>query len=311
MNKKKHYKLVIIGSGPAGLTAGIYASRARLNPLIIEGQKPGGQLTGTTYVENWPGEKMILGPELMTNMQEHAKNAGCEFLAENVVKTDLSGRPFKIWTHRETEITADAIIIATGAIPRKLNCPGADTYWGKGITTCAVCDAAFYPDKRVVIVGGGDTAMEFVTSLSKFTDKITVIQLLDKLTASPAMQERAFKDNDVNVIYNSTITRIDGDETHITKISVKNEKTGKTEEMPVDGIFLAIGLTPNTEFVKGQLDLDSYGYIQTIDHSTRTSVKGIFAAGDVMDPRYRQAIVSAGAGCMAALDAERFLESVD
>lgn len=305
----QHHKLVIIGSGPAGLTAGIYAARAKLQPLIIEGNKPGGQLMGTTFVENWPGEKSIFGPELMIKMQDHARHMGCIFLSEQVVQTDLSNRPFTIVTHRNKIITTDALIVASGAAPKRLNCSGEQEYWGKGITTCAVCDAALYQDKRVIIIGGGDTSMEFALSLLKFTKHITLIQVLDKLTASAAMQERAFKEHSIDVIYQSTISAIHGDGKWITGVTVVDQKNNKSYELPTDGIFLAIGLKPNTSFVEQQLELDKLGYIRTTKYS-QTSVPGVFAAGDVMDNRYRQAITSAGSGCMAALDAERYLATI-
>lgn len=299
-------KLIIIGSGPAGLTAAIYSARANLQPLIIEGIEPGGQLMGTSMVENWPGEKQIMGPKLMMNMREHAKACNTEFLAESVTKVDFSKKPFTIWTDRKKELTAHAVILATGASPNRLGVPGEKEYWGKGVSTCAVCDAFFYKDKKVVVIGGGDTAMEDASFLRKFTKQITIIQILDKLTASFAMQQRVLNDPDIKIIYNSTVTQFHGDKEHVNKITIKNQKTGKTEDMTIDGAFLAIGLTPNTKVFKGHIDLDKYGYITVKDH-TKTSVEGVFAAGDVADYRYRQAITSAGAGCMASIDAERWL----
>jgi thioredoxin reductase (NADPH) len=299
-------KLIIIGSGPAGLTAAIYAARADLQPLVIDGNQPGGQLTGTSLVENWPGNKSIMGPKLMIEMREHAKSFNTEFLAESIAKVDFSKKPFTLWTDRNKELQAQTVIIATGARPNRLGVPGEDTYWGKGVTTCAVCDAPFYKDKKVVVIGGGDTAMEEASFLKKYTKNITIIQILDKLTASYAMQQRVINDPDIKIIYNSTVTQFHGNDQKVTKIMVKNKQTGKQEEMEIDGVFVAIGLTPNTEIFKGQVDLDKYGYIQVTDH-TKTSVDGIFVAGDAQDYRYRQAITSAGAGCMAALDAERYL----
>lgn len=300
------HKLIIIGSGPAGLTAGIYAGRAQLNPLILEGKSPGGQLMGTTYVENWPGEKRILGPELMKNMKEHAIEYGCNFLAHEVVKVDFSKRPFTLWTHRGRELKAESVIIATGAQPKKLGIPGEEQYWGKGITTCAVCDGAFYKDKSVVIVGGGDTAMEDASFMTKFTNKITIIQILDHLSASAPMKKRVIENPNINIIYNSTVTEIKGDGNHVQEITITDQKTGKQQNLKTDAVFIAIGLQPATDIFKGQLELGKWGYLQVKDH-TKTSVEGVFAAGDVVDYRYRQAITSAGAGCMAALDAEKFL----
>jgi thioredoxin reductase (NADPH) len=214
------YKTVIIGSGPAGLTAGIYSSRAHLEPLIIEGKKPGGQLMSTSYIENWPGEKKILAPELMMKMRDHAKHLGCAFLSQEIVKVDFTKRPFTLWTGTNKEIKAHSIIIATGATPKRLNIPGEATYWGKGVTTCAVCDGALYKDQSVVIVGGGDTAMEDASFMTNFTDKITVVHILDKLTASQAMQERVLNNPKINILYSSTITEIQGNNDHVTQILV-------------------------------------------------------------------------------------------
>ena len=306
MAQTKHNPLIIIGSGPAGLTAGIYAARARLNPLVIQGKKPGGQLMGTSYVNNWPGNINILGPDLMMNIQNHAVQAGCELLPESVIKTDLSKKPFTVWTHRGKELTADALIIATGSVHKSLNCPGEAEYWGKGVTTCAVCDAALYPDKHVVIVGGGDTAMEYISALSKYTSKITIVHILDHLTASISLQQKLRDFPHVNVIYSSTVTEIHGTDGHVSSVTIMNQRTQEKKQLLTDGVFLAIGLNPNTAFVKDQLELDSCGYVKITTHM-QTSKNGVFAAGDVADPRYRQAITAAGTGCMAALEAERYL----
>lgn len=302
-------KLIIIGSGPAGLTAAIYSARANLNPLIIEGSNPGGQLMSTSFVENWPGEKKIMGPKLMMNMKEHAESLGTQFLSESVVKVDFSKKPFTLWTDRDSELKAESIIIATGATPKRLGVPGEDTYWGKGITTCAVCDGAFFKDKNVVVIGGGDTAMEDASFLKKFTKQITVIQLLDTLTASPAMQERVLNDPDITILYHSTVTEFKGDGTRLTQITITNQETQQQTTMAVDGAFLAIGMKPNTKPFQGQLEMDKWGYV-TVQNHTKTSVEGIFAAGDVEDFRYRQAISAAGAGCMAALDAQAYLGQI-
>lgn len=300
-------KLIIIGAGPAGLTAAIYAARANLKPLVIEGPAPGGQLMGTSAVENWPGEKSIMGPQLMMNMRDQAKALGVEFLSESVSAVDFKKRPFTIKTDRNKEVTAQAIIIATGATPKRLGIPGEDTYWGKGVTTCAVCDGAFYPNKQVVVIGGGDTAMEDASFLRKFTDKITIIQIGDKLTASHAMQQRVLNDKAIKIVYNTAVTKFDGDGQHVTSITMTDQKTNKAQTMPIDGAFIAIGLQPNTKSFEGQVAMDKWGYI-TLTKGTETSVPGIFAAGDVHDFRYRQAITSAGWGCMASLDAERYLK---
>lgn len=306
MNDTKIHDLVIIGSGPAGLTAGIYSSRANIKALIVEGKNPGGQLMGTSHIENWPGNISILGPTLMMNIRDHAKHFGSSFLTEEIVKVDFSQRPFTLWTHRNKELKAHAIIIATGAIPNRLHCTGESEYWGKGVTTCAVCDGAFYPDKRVLIIGGGDTAMEDASFMTKFTDKITIVHILDKLTASAAMQERVLNNPKINIIYNSTVTEFKGDGSRVNQAVITNKLTNETQLMDIDGAFLAIGLRPSTEIFKGQLELNEWGYIK-VTNNTNTSVPGIFAAGDVEDYRYRQAITSAGSGCMAALDAEKYL----
>lgn len=297
-------KLIILGSGPAALTAAIYAARAQLNPLIIEGPKPGGQLMGTTYVENWPGNERILGPQLIQNMRDHAKAIGTRFLQDEVIKIDITA-PFTLTTNKH-HLNADALIIATGATPKRLHCQGEDLYWGKGVTTCAVCDGAFYKDKKVIIIGGGDSAMENASFMTNFTKDITIIHILDTLTASKAMQERIIRNPSIKILYSSTVSEISGDGEHVTTVRVKNNITHTEEELSTNAVFVAIGLIPNTSIFKGLLELTPYGYVKQISH-TETSVPGIFAAGDVIDSRYRQAITSAGSGCMAALDAERYL----
>ncbi len=301
------HNLIILGSGPAGLTAAIYSARGNLKPLVIDGTLPGGQLLGTTYVENWPGEKSILGPTLMQNMRDHAKHFGTEFLSETVVKVDFTKKPFTLWTDQNKQLQAHAIIVATGAVPNKLGCPGEKEYWGKGVTTCAVCDGAFYADKNVLVVGGGDTAMEDASFLKRFTNRVTIIQIGDKLTASYAMQQRVINDPDITIIYNSTVTEIHGKNDHVTGITVTDQKTHKTIALDIDGIFVAIGLKPSTDIFKNQLAMNEYGYLH-IENDTKSSVEGVFIAGDVADYRYRQAITAAGAGCMAALDVERYLK---
>lgn len=304
-----HSKVIIIGSGPAGLTAGIYSSRANLNPIIIEGRTPGGQLISTTYVENWPGIPSILGPQLMASMHDHAKQFGCTFVAEEVVSVDFTKRPFTLTTHRDSTFNADSVIIATGATPQKLGITGEQEYWGRGVTTCAVCDGAFYPDKHVIVVGGGDTAMEHAAFLTKFTDKITIVHILDKLTASYAMQQNIINNPKINIIYNSTLSAIHGSGSSITEAVITNQKTKKEHAIPASGIFIAIGLKPNSKPFQGALALTDYGFIK-VTKQTHTSVEGVFAAGDVVDERYRQAITSAGTGCMAALDAEHYLSTL-
>ncbi len=309
MDLKLTQKLVIIGSGPAALTAAIYASRANLEPLIVRGNEPGGQLMGTTHVENWPGEISILGPTLINKIETHAKHLGTEFLNREIVKVDFKNKPFALTTNKNETIEANAVIIATGANPKKLNCKGEDTYWGKGVTTCAVCDGAFYKDQPVVIVGGGDSAVENATFMTKFTDKVTLVHILDKLTASHAMQSKILNDKRINIIYNSTVDEILGNNNHVEEVVIKNQKTGQKDIIKTSAVFIAIGLTPNTEIFKDQIELNNYGYIVLKEH-TKTSVDGIFAAGDVADSRYRQAITSAGSGCAASLDAEHYLGSL-
>ncbi len=309
MKQNTHHQLIIIGSGPAGLTAAIYASRANLNPLVIQGKNPGGQLMGTTLVENWPGQKSIMGPQLMMDMQAQAAQLGTKFLEEILVTCDFKQRPFLLTTDKNTQLTADAIIIATGASPKRLGCPGESEYWGKGVSTCAVCDGAFYNDKPVVIVGGGDTAMEEAAFMLNFTKKITIIHILDKLTASAAMQEKVIHNLNISIIYNTTVTQIQGDGTHVTGVTIANKQTQETQSLATQAVFVAIGLNPNVAPFKGNVALSPNGFIQ-VENNTQTTVPGIFAAGDVSDYRYRQAITSAGAGCMAALDAERYLKSL-
>lgn len=306
---ENHYKLIIIGSGPAGLTAALYAARAHLNPLVIEGKKPGGQLMSTSYVENWPGDMRVLGPELMKRMKDHALHFGAKFLDQQVTAVDFSTRPFSITTHRKATVTASSVIIATGAEPKRLGCPGEDTYWAKGVSTCAVCDGAFFKDKKVIVVGGGDSAMESAAFLTNFTNNITIIHILDKLTASATMQERVLAHPAIKIIYNSTVTQIHGDTAKVTGITMQNQQTKQTQEMQTDAVFIAVGLTPNTQLFKGQLELQQNGYLKLYDH-TKTSVKGIFSAGDVADYRYRQAVTAAGSGCMASLDAEKYIASL-
>jgi thioredoxin reductase (NADPH) len=308
--ENKIHKLIIIGSGPAGLTAAIYAARANLEPIIIDGDEPGGQLVKTTYVENWPGEKSILGPKLMTNMRDHAKHFGTQFIAGSVTKVDFSKTPFTLTVNDTTTLQGHAVIIATGATPKRLGVPGEDDYWGKGVTTCAICDGAFYRDKKVVIVGGGDTAMEDASFLKKYTNHITIVHILDKFTASHAMQQRIINDPDINVIYNSTVTEIHGDGQHVTAVTISNQKDGRTNKLDVDGVFVAVGLNPNSAPFKDCISCNKGGFIELHDQ-TRTNIEGVFVAGDVHDYRYRQAVTAAGAGCMAALDAERYLSSME
>lgn len=306
-------KVVIIGSGPAGYTAALYASRASLNPLVIEGHEPGGQLTTTTDVENFPGfPDGVMGPELMSKMKTQAGRFGTEYMSTYVNDVDLSQRPFKITCENGNELTAETIIISTGASAKYLGLPNEMELIGKGVSACATCDGFFYRDKVIHVVGGGDTAMEEATFLTKFASKVYVLHRRDTLRASKAMQERAFKNEKIEFIWNTEVEEILFDDSGVTGLKVKNTQTGEVTERATDGFFLAIGHQPNTGFLKGQLNLDDSGYIvPTNAPHPDTNVPGVFACGDVQDHYYRQAISAAGSGCMAAIRAERYLEDLN
>lgn len=308
MNIYNTEKIVILGSGPAALTAAIYLARSNLNPLVIEGKNPGGQLMGTSYIENWPGTISILGSSLILNMKKHALHFGTRFLSEEVTHVNLKTKPFIIQTHKNSVIKCQALIIATGATPKKLNCPGEDKYWSKGVTTCAVCDGTLYKNKKVIIVGGGDTAMENASFMTNFTNDITIVHILPKLTASYPMQQKILKNPNIHIIYESTISEILGNESIVTGAIITNQNTGEKTNLKADAIFISIGLEPNTKIFKDQLELTPFGYI-VLKENTQTSIEGVFAAGDVSDSRYRQAITSAGFGCAAALDSEKYLKN--
>lgn len=309
-------KLVIIGSGPAGYTAGIYAGRAGLNPLLFAGEKSGGQLIYTTMVENWPGAKDgVMGPELMQDLREQAKKFGAKIIDKKVTKVDFSKRPFKVWSGYTSEVArsdssdgeylAEAVIIATGAESIKLNIPGEERLLGRGVATCAVCDAPFYKDKKAVVVGGGDAAIEDALALTKFAKEVMLVVRRDELRASKIMQGRVENNPKIKILWKSQVTEIMG-ENKVEAIKINNGEMVKT-----DGVFLAIGHQPASEIFKGQLDLDERGYLKTNlvkDYPTMTSMTGVFGAGDVVDFRYRQAVTAAGMGCQAAIDAEKWLE---
>jgi thioredoxin reductase (NADPH) len=300
-------KLVIIGSGPAGYTAAIYAARAELSPLLIEGRQPGGQLMLTTEVENWPGEPTgIMGPDLMKHLKEQAVRFGTRFVPDNVDSVDFSSRPFTLKTS-DKEIKAEAVIIATGASAKWLGVPGEQEHQGRGVSACATCDGFFFKDKGVAIVGGGDSAMEEATFLTKFASKVTVLVRKDSLKASKIMQERAQKNPKIEFLWNTEVKEVLGDGTRMTGLKLFNNQTSEESEAAFDGLFVAIGHKPNTDVFKGHIDLDEVGYAVRRPDTSRTSVDGIFVAGDVADHVYRQAITAAGSGCMAALDAERWL----
>ncbi len=300
--------IVIIGSGPAGLTAAVYAARANLAPLLIEGWQAGGQLTTTTDVENYPGfAKGIMGPELMKEMRAQAERFGTEFLTGEVTAVALAQRPFTLTIDGEQTIHAKTLIIATGASAIQIGVKNEARLTGHGVSTCATCDGFFFKGKELVVVGGGDSAMEEAIFLTKFATKVSIIHRRDKLRASKIMQDRAMKNDKITFVWNSVVEDILGSET-VTGVRLKNLVTGKTTELACAGVFVAIGHRPNTHLFHGQLDMDPKGYIRTTQ-GTATNVPGVFAAGDVQDSIYRQAVTAAGSGCMAAIDAERFLES--
>ena len=302
-------KIIILGSGPAGLTAGIYSARSKLKPLILEGNVPGGQLTTTTDVENWPGDKSVNGPQLMMRMKEHAKHYGSEFMGDQVVKADLSKKPYTLYTEAKKTLQTQSIIIATGASHKKLGCPGEKEYLGKGVTTCATCDGPFYQDKEVIVVGGGNTAVTEASFLTRFVKKVTVVQIMDHITANDPIKDEVIDNPKVEIILSSTVKEIKGDGEKVTEVVIENQDTKETKSINASGVFVAIGFKPNTDMFKNQLEMDKFGYLKLTD-STRTSKEGIFAAGDVSDYRYMQAITSAGFGCMAALDCEGYLREL-
>lgn len=302
--------LIIIGSGPAGYTAAIYAARANLAPLLFEGTEPGGQLTTTSDVENYPGfPKGIMGPEMMTLFREQARRFGTKIFSTEATRADFSKRPFKVWCGDEV-YEAQSIIISTGASAKRLGLPNEKKLYGKGVSACATCDGFFFKDKTVVVVGGGDTAMEESTFLTKFAKKVYLVHRRDEFRASKIMLERARKNPKIEFIVNTLVEDVLGaDVGRVTGVMLKNAATGETEQFPCDGLFAAIGHEPNTKIFAGQIELDKKGYIVTRPDSTMTSVEGVFAGGDCVDHKYRQAVTAAGLGCAAAIDAERWLEA--
>ncbi len=305
--------VIIIGSGPAGLTAALYTARANFTPLVFEGIQPGGQLTITTDVENYPGfPDGILGPELMDRFRKQAQRFDARTLFQDVTKVDFSAKPFTVWAGDETH-RADAVIIATGASAKWLGLPSEQQYMGHGVSACATCDGFFFKGLEVAVVGGGDTAMEEANFLTRFASKVTIIHRRDKLRASKIMQDRTLANPKISVLYDSIVEEIVGSESggkkSVTGIRVRSVSDGSTREIPMNGVFMGIGHKPNTDLFRGQLELNDSGYIMVAPGTTKTNIEGVFAAGDVSDPNYRQAVTAAGTGCMAAMDAERYLES--
>ncbi|MDX2601755.1 thioredoxin-disulfide reductase [Streptomyces caniscabiei] len=303
--------VIIIGSGPAGYTAALYTARASLKPLVFEGAvTAGGALMNTTDVENFPGFRdSIMGPDLMDNMRAQAERFGAELVPDDIVDVDLSGEIKTVTDTAGTVHRAKAVIVTTGSQHRKLGLPNEDALCGRGVSWCATCDGFFFKDQDIAVIGGGDTAMEEATFLSRFAKSVTVVHRRDTLRASKAMQERAFADPKISFVWDSEVAEIQGDQ-KLAGLKLRNLKTGETSELPVTGLFIAIGHDPRTELFKGQLDLDDEGYLKVEAPSTRTNLTGVFGAGDVVDHTYRQAITAAGTGCAAALDAERFLAAL-
>ncbi|MBG08575.1 MAG: thioredoxin-disulfide reductase [Halobacteriovoraceae bacterium] len=300
--------VVIVGSGPAGHTAALYTSRANLNPLVLEGHEPGGQLTTTTDVENFPGfPEGVQGPDLMDKMKKQAERFGTQYWQKNVVKVDFNKKPFLINCEDGTEIEAKTVIISTGASAKYLGLPNEKELIGKGVSACATCDGFFFRNKIVHVVGGGDTAMEEANFLTRFAEKVTIIHRRGSLRASKPMQQRAFDNPKIDILWNTVVEEILFDDNGVKGIKVKNTETNESVERQTDGFFLGIGHTPNTTFLGNQVQLDENGFIKT-QHGPDTNIPGVFACGDVQDPFYRQAITAAGSGCMAAMKAEKFLE---
>jgi thioredoxin reductase (NADPH) len=299
-------EIIIIGGGPAAYTAALYSARANLNPLVIEGFAWGGQLMITSDVENYPGyADGVLGPEMMQDLRRQAERFGTEFLSDDVTKVDFSDRPFRVWVG-DDEYRSEAVVVTTGATARQLGLESEKRLQGRGVSYCAVCDAAFFKEKEIIVVGGGDSAMEEATFLAKFASKVTVVHRRESFRASPIMVDRARASDKIEFLLDSVVEEVLGEET-VTGVVVRNLKTDERTELPADGFFVAIGHDPNTALFRGQLDMDEAGYIETKGKTTETNVEGVFAAGDVQDHVYRQAVTAAGSGCMAALDAERFL----
>lgn len=313
MSDPRHTRLLIIGSGPAGYTAAVYGARAMLEPILVQGIQPGGQLTITTDVENWPGDATVMGPDLMARMESHARETGAEIITDVIIALDLSKRPFTATGDSGTVYTADAVVLATGAQAKWLGLPSEEKFQGFGVSACATCDGFFYRGKEIVVVGGGNTAVEEALFLTNFASKVTLVHRRDSLRAEKIMQDRLFKHPKIEVLWNHAPVEVLGDEAPlgVTGVRVRHTQTGAEQVIPCAGFFVAIGHSPASELVKEQLKLQEGGYVWVEPGSTRTSVPGVFAAGDLTDHVYRQAVTSAGMGCMAALDAEAFLAAAD
>ncbi|NCV66638.1 MAG: thioredoxin-disulfide reductase [Rhodobacteraceae bacterium] len=309
MSDTRHTKVLIVGSGPAGYTAGVYASRAMLEPILVQGMEPGGQLTTTTEVENWPGDTEVQGPDLMVRMEAHASAMGCEIIGDMINKLDLSKRPFIATGDSGTIYTADAVILATGARAKWLGLPSEEAFKGFGVSACATCDGFFYRGQEIVVIGGGNTAVEEALFLTNFASKVTLIHRRDELRAEKILQDRLMKNDKIEPLWFHQLEEVVGSDNPkgVEAVRVRHVETGEITEIPCKGVFVAIGHSPASELVKDQLETHNGGYVQVEAGSTRTSIPGVFAAGDLTDHTYRQAITSAGMGCMAALDAERFL----
>ncbi|RYH01436.1 thioredoxin-disulfide reductase [Salipiger sp. IMCC34102] len=313
MSQTRHTRLLIVGSGPAGYSAGVYAARAMLEPMLIQGIEPGGQLTTTTEVENWPGDTEVQGPDLMVRMETHARAMGTEIVHDIVSDLDLSKRPFTATCDSGAVVTADAVILATGARAKWLGLPSEEAFKGFGVSACATCDGFFYRGQEIVVVGGGNTAVEEALFLTNFASKVTLVHRRDELRAEAILQQRLLKNPKIETLWHHEIDEILGTDQPkgVESVRLRNVQTGETTELPAKGVFVAIGHAPASELVKDQLELHHGGYVKVEPGSTRTAIPGVFAAGDLTDHVYRQAVTSAGMGCMAALDAERFLAEHD
>ncbi len=313
MSETRHTRLLIIGSGPAGYTAAVYGTRAMLEPILVQGIQPGGQLTITTEVENWPGDTEVQGPELMVRMEEHARAAGTEIIGDHIGSLNLSSRPFTAKGESGTTYTADAVILATGAQAKWLGLPSEETFKGFGVSACATCDGFFFRGQEIVVIGGGNTAVEEALFLTNFASKVTLIHRRDELRAEKILQNRLLKHPRIETLWHHTLEEVVGSDNPrgVTGVKVRDVRDGTVSELPCTGVFVAIGHAPASELVVDQLETHNGGYVYTKPDSTATSIDGVFAAGDITDHIFRQAVTSAGMGCMAALEAERYLASLE